>query len=159
VETDDLLVNFSDFSVSAAKLAKVLSAGDTLGFYDLLLSGNDTFNAASGPTTLFGFDGNDTMNGGAATDEFLGDRGDDTLNGNGGNDDLIGGPGADRLTGGKGEDAFTFSAVSDSRPAAFDTIADLTRGDVIVLTDIDADSANGSATNEDFVLVKHFTHA
>ncbi len=70
-----------------------------------------------GANVLWGHAGNDMLHGKAGAD---------TLHGGDGDDRLSGDADADILFGGSGSDVFTFKALSDSRPAAFDTIMDFT---------------------------------
>ncbi|MGZ6016098.1 MAG: M10 family metallopeptidase C-terminal domain-containing protein, partial [Phenylobacterium sp.] len=57
-----------------------------------------------------------------------------------GSDVLSGGGGADVLSGGGGADSFVFKALTDSLPGHADDITDLTNGDIIDLSAIDADT-------------------
>ncbi|MEZ5742979.1 MAG: CAP domain-containing protein [Sphingomonadaceae bacterium] len=102
-------------------------------------TGDDTLTGLAGNDRLFGKSGNDTLLGGADNDRLYGDRGQDTQ------------------TGGTGLDQFFFRDVLDSsNQAAFaDRITDFTQTefDKIVLTDIDADETNGSATDEAFSFI------
>jgi serralysin len=119
-------------------------------------TGNDIINAGGGEDRLFGGDGNDVLNGGA---------GKDVLNGGAGNDTLAGGSGNDVLTGGSGNDVFKFTSVSDS-PASSprDVISDFfgngnLPGDVIDLSDIDANSTIGGNQTFTFIGAAAFTVA
>jgi Ca2+-binding RTX toxin-like protein len=101
------------------------------------LGGNDTLSGGVGNDSLDGGDGNDLLTGGS---------GNDTLSGGSGNDTLIGGQGNDMLTGGAGNDVFKFQSLSDiqSPESPFyysyqDSITDLSTGDKIDLSGIDAD--------------------
>jgi len=92
----------------------------------------------------------DTLRGNGASNTIKGQGGKDTLYGRGGNDVLDGGSGSDKLygqggrdtlIGGSGSDVFVFTALSDSRGAAVDTIKDFRRGsDHIDLRGIDANT-------------------
>lgn len=90
------------------------------------------------------------LSGNAAANTLEGLAGNDQLRGLGGNDVLAGGAGQDSLTGGAGNDVFDFNAVTDSRGAARDVIADFASGtDRIDLSTIDANGAsagNGAFT-------------
>ncbi len=81
---------------------------------------------------------------------------DDNLYGMGGDDVLIGGAGKDRLTGGSGNDTFVFKSLSDSTNAAPDVIRDLSPGDRIDLSAIDANPNN--PTDQAFHLVTALNH-
>jgi VCBS repeat-containing protein len=81
---------------------------------------NDTFSfALSGSVIADGLNGTDTITGGSGIDHLLGGNGADKLTGGGG---------ADQLAGQGGADTFAYLAVSDSTPAAHDTILDFTAG-------------------------------
>ncbi|MBV1689749.1 M10 family metallopeptidase C-terminal domain-containing protein [Novosphingobium sp. G106] len=71
-----------------------------------------------------------------------------------GDDILIGGVGVDRLEGGAGADTFVFSRGDSGRTAqSADEIWDFGAGDRIDLSAIDANSANGAATNDSFTFI------
>ncbi|HEX2552890.1 MAG TPA: calcium-binding protein [Microvirga sp.] len=97
-------------------------------------SGNDTLTGNAGSDFLFGEDGNDTLNGRADADIF--DAGN-------GNDTLIGGSGADNLIGGTGAD--TFKGTVDE--LSYDTIADFSVGDTLIVTDGNLSAFNGQAAS------------
>ena len=98
----------------------------------------DALVGTSEADTLTGLGGDDTLTGWSGNDRLYGGDGADTLRG---------GAGADKLDGGAGDDIFVFAALSDSRVAATDrdTIYDLTPGDRIDLSAIDA---NGTAAGK-----------
>jgi Ca2+-binding RTX toxin-like protein len=85
------------------------------------------------------FDGSAETNGGF---KILSGSGNDTLIGGAGNDLLYGNLGADTLTGGAGNDTFTYTDVSQSAGAAIDKITDFDQGDLIDLSQIDADTTH-----------------
>ena len=101
------------------------------------VTASDLLLGLSGDDTLFGNAGNDTIDGGA------------------GNDLINGGAGVDRLTGGAGADQFAFTYATDAVPGPFlDRITDFAQGsDVVVLSNIDANIANGFAVNEAFSFI------
>ena len=70
-----------------------------------------------------------------------GGNGDDTLYAGNGGDRMIGGFGMDILHGAAGADQFVFSSIRESRTLFPDTITGWTRGDLIDLAAIDADTA------------------
>ncbi|AWJ82346.1 hypothetical protein TSH58p_02115 (plasmid) [Azospirillum sp. TSH58] len=67
-------------------------------------SGNDIYDAPSGPNMLFGQGGNDDILGNTDADYIDGGDGNDTLYGSFGNDSLYGGSGADTLYGNDNND-------------------------------------------------------
>jgi serralysin len=103
--------------------------------------GNDTMDGGSGRDSMRGGNGADLMKGGAGNDLIRGEAGDDKLSGGDGNDHLAGGEGRDSLSGGAGADQFIFRTIADSDAGNPDFIVDFNaaEGDVVVLTEIDAD--------------------
>jgi Ca2+-binding RTX toxin-like protein len=93
-------------------------------------AGNDSITGGSGNDTILGGDGNDTLIGGGGTDSLLGGAGNDSITGGAAAETINGGAGADTLTGGGANDTFVF-AVGDSLSTSYDTITDLTKGDII----------------------------
>lgn len=91
-------------------------------------AGDDTLTGSGGLDRLDGGDGNDTLSGLQENDRLDGGAGDDVL---------IGGTGTDQLIGGAGKDRFVFAA-GDSTVAHPDTILDLTHGDRVDVSRIDA---------------------
>jgi YVTN family beta-propeller protein len=71
-----------------------------------------------------GHGNNEAILGTSKADSLIGGSGNDIIIGNGGNDTLRGGSGADLQTGGSGNVAFSYSAITDSTPASYDTITD-----------------------------------
>jgi Ca2+-binding RTX toxin-like protein len=115
--------------------------------------GNDILNGGLGQDTLDGGAGIDRLFGDAGNDRLAGGSGTDHLSGGSGNDTLTGGSEQDRLIGGSGRDTFNFNAISESRPAKRDSIADFRRNyDKIDLRGIDADQDH-TAGNQDFVFI------
>jgi Ca2+-binding RTX toxin-like protein len=104
---------------------------------------------------LSGVGGDDQLYGNGGSDRLLGGTGDDTLRGGDGADVLVGGRGQDLLVGGAGKNHFLFMSVAESSDIAFDTIADLHKGDVIDLSRIDADASQ--AGDQAFMRVATFT--
>jgi Ca2+-binding RTX toxin-like protein len=94
----------------------------------------------SGRAAVIGSAGNDHIVGNSAANQLQGNAGADTLEGGGGADTLVGGLGADVLTGGAGNDVFQYYKTSESTVAAPDRITDLTVGDKIDLSHIDANT-------------------
>jgi hypothetical protein len=102
---------------------------------------------------IYGSAAANIIDGANGADRIAGFGGNDTLSGDGGNDHIIGGTGGDRLEGGTGADNFIYLALNESgiTKATRDSIADFEAGvDEIVLTLIDANTANGAATNDAF---------
>lgn len=91
---------------------------------------------------------------GSSSNNYVsGEGGNDIVAGEGGNDRVAGGAGRDTVSGGIGFDVFHFQKASESGASANtrDTISDFVRGvDLIDLSPIDANSANGPGTNERF---------
>jgi Ca2+-binding RTX toxin-like protein len=77
---------------------------------------------------IYGSNYNDSLTGSALADTLYGNGGNDTINGGAGNDAIFGGLGADLLTGSTGNDSFNFTAITDSKQGAYDTITDFTIG-------------------------------
>jgi hypothetical protein len=71
---------------------------------------------------------------------IAGGAGFDNLLAGAGNDLLIGGLGGDHLYGGAGNDTFRYRSIAESVSGATDGIADFTLGDIIDLSQIDADT-------------------
>ncbi len=104
-----------------------------------------------------GGDGHDTLIGNNAANVLFGMRGGDSLTGGRGADRLIGGAAADILRGGKGDDIFVFLDVSDSLSTGQDRIMDFKGGDIIDLSQIDADM--GTVGRQAFTQVAAFSSA
>ena len=85
-----------------------------------------------------GTNSDDVITGTSGDDLILGLRGNDRLSGNDGADLIFGGAGQDILSGGAGDDHFVFSSINGSKIAAPDLIQDFQYGDVIDLSQIDA---------------------
>jgi Ca2+-binding RTX toxin-like protein len=101
----------------------------------------------------------DTITGSSAGNNLKGGDGNDKLSGGSGADKLFGERGADDLYGGSGNDKFVFESLSHSTLAASgrDTIYDLTSGDKIDLSLLDANKgASGNQTFE-FIGTKAFS--
>jgi Ca2+-binding RTX toxin-like protein len=121
------------------------------GFNDLLI-GNDAANQISGGK------GMDHLAGQGGADKLLGQAGDDFIEGGGGNDTLVGGANQDDLTGGAGNDVFVFNAVGESAVGGKrDVIQDLSPGDRVNLSAIDADAT--VAGNQVFTFAQGATFA
>jgi VCBS repeat-containing protein len=116
------------------------------------LAGNDFLYGDSGTDWIYGGSGNDRIEGGADTDHLYGGSGTDTIFGNALNDNIYGGLGADSLTGNSGADVFWFTKATDRGDTItdFNTIVANGALDWLNVSGIDANSANGSATNETF---------
>jgi len=130
----------------------------TGGAYADVIAGTDLANVLSGGggnDRLDGRLGEDTLYGGGDDDRLIGGQGKDKLFGGDGNDILDGGAASDILTGGAGADTFLFAYQSDSAPTTPDRIADLSAGDIIDLSRIDANSR--LAGDQGFTLVSAMT--
>ncbi len=105
-------------------------------------SGNDELEGGKGDDTLDGGDGDDELEGGKGNDTLLGGSGNDELEGGKGDDTLDGGAGSDWIEGGKGDD-FIVSGdgvdviVYDAEKGGYDTVADFSAEDYIVIEDGD----------------------
>jgi Ca2+-binding RTX toxin-like protein len=106
-----------------------------VGVFDTYLANNDSQGLAEALLV-----GNDHITGSSQADTLTGLKGRDAIDGSGGNDILIGGAGGDSLTGGAGNDTFLYQATGDSGKKGVDTIMDLSTGDAIDLSAIDADT-------------------
>ncbi len=109
--------------------------------------GPDTYNLASfaaGHLTINGLAGNDVINSGNGNDVIDGGDGDDDINGGAGNDTIQGGAGNDIITGGGGNDTLTGGSGNDTFrvDAGADTITDLATGDILVVSNWAAATAN-----------------
>ncbi|MGH7002959.1 MAG: calcium-binding protein, partial [Alphaproteobacteria bacterium] len=105
--------------------------------------GNDRLKGNEKSNFLKGLGGDDTLIGEKGIDTLIGGGGDDVLEGGEGLDTLVGGGGKDVLTGGGDSmDEFVFTAVSDSKAGADDTldwIKDFDKMDYIHVNYIDFD--------------------
>lgn len=97
----------------------------SLGGFDSLTTGDDTFDGGAGDDTILGQAGNDTITGGDGNDMIEGNTGDDSLSGGLGADFIAGGGDTDTISGGAGNDVLSSDRL--------DTDADWTRGDAEVL--------------------------
>ncbi len=123
------------------------------------LDGADTLNGNGGNDILEGGVGIDKLYGGAQDDTLYGGDENDTLYGEDHNDTLYGGAGSDKLYGGTGRDHFAFTDEDVGLLLMqHDTILDfdVTQGDRIDLSGIDADSAAGG--DQAFTLVTAFSN-
>jgi Ca2+-binding RTX toxin-like protein len=117
-----------DYNYAITSADGNVAAGQRLGV--------DAARLTAGETLLF--------DGSAEQDGFFrmaGGEGGDTLTGGQGNDVIEGGGGADALRGNGGSDTFLYRDAAHSTVAAADTLLDLTLGDLIGLSGIDADAA------------------
>jgi Ca2+-binding RTX toxin-like protein len=117
-------------------------------------SGNDTLNGRSNFDEIFGEAGNDNLLGGTGNDWLDGGTGPDVIRGQSGSDQIWGVEGADILIGGSGNDFFYINSAAHSAAgaanrdviragdgaSAFQAAGNAT-GDLIVLSDIDANTA------------------
>lgn len=150
--TEDVVTENADAGIDTVEVAAAatfnvsLEIDQFLNIENLVLGqGNNNINGTGnnrdnsiignlGNNVLSGLDGNDTIQGIGGTNRLEGGNGDDVLTGGIGVDTLVGGVGADTLTGGTGDDNFTFSGLSTSDLADFDTILDLQSNDTIQLS-------------------------
>lgn len=127
-------------------------------------AGNDLLRGGGANDSLVGGSGNDDVLGGYGNDNLYGDAGADILEGGSGMDDLFGGAGNDTLyggggidwhSGGTGADVFVFESIRDFGKLSDidERITDFRRsqGDLIDLSDIDADVTRGGNQSFDFV--------
>ena len=150
INLDSVAHNFAPFDpmlVLAANSAQQGTVKDIIrNFEKVDGSGfNDNIAGSAAVNRLLGLDGDDTI---------FGYAGNDILFGSSGSDRLVGGAGKDALDGGSGGDVFFFEKTSDSTVTARDFITSFDDGfDVIELSAIDANTKNGSATNDAFVYI------
>lgn len=141
-----------------------------LGTYieNLTLGGGDEINGSGNglgnqmvgngaANILSGRDGNDFLYGNGGNDALYGGNGIDQLSGGTGDDWIEGGAGQDDLTGGADADSFVFRAgdFAGLTAGSCDRVRDFSQAqsDQIRLNAIDANSANGSGTNEAFTFI------
>jgi len=117
----------------------------------------NTLTGNSGVNKLFGLDGNDVISGAGGADKLYGDIGTDTLKGGADNDWIEGGAGRDVLYGNAGADSLVFrdGDFGGATTSTADRIVDFSHadGDRIRLDYVDANRANGAATNERFTFI------
>ena len=155
----DALIDVMDGAGGADSLSG-FGAPDTIGGGD----GADTVRGGAGDDQidggldkdrLRGDADDDRLTGGDANDRLDGGAGTDTLLGGAANDELVGGQGGDVLRGGAGTDLFLYDETAESAGKARDRIADLASGDVVDLSEIDADETTGG--NDAFQIVAMFS--
>ncbi len=95
--------------------------------------GDDYLDGGDGNDELEGGKGDDTLIGGAGHDELEGGKGDDYLDGGLGNDWIEGGKGDDYIVSGDGDDVILY----DAEDGGFDTIADFSASDRLVIEEGD----------------------
>ncbi|WP_237151636.1 M10 family metallopeptidase C-terminal domain-containing protein [Oryzibacter oryziterrae] len=118
------------------------------------------YGRASGPITRVGTSAGDLLPGSAFADSLIGAGGKDTINSGSGDDTLEGDGSADTLTTGSGADTLIYKLVSDSTPAAFDTVTDFSvADDIFNLSAIDANSKVPGNQAFSFIGTNAFTHA
>ena len=149
--TDSVLASVSYKLADNIEKLTLTGSSDSYGY------GNDLANVLTGnvgANRLYGVEGNDTISGGAGDDLLYGGIGTDTLKGGDGNDWVEGGADRDVLYGNAGADTFAFrdGDFGGATTSTADRIADFSQadGDRIRLSYVDANSANGNATNEAF---------
>lgn len=127
-------------------LVEIDTDGDSRADYSLVLPAHLTIEETTAGSMIFqvavdqilnGTDTNDSLSGRSGDDILKGRGGDDSLAGGYGDDTLIGGLGADTLTGGAGNDVFKYNSLAELSGYT-DTITDLTWGDKIDLSAVDA---------------------
>jgi Ca2+-binding RTX toxin-like protein len=155
----DALIDVMDGAGGADSLSG-FGAPDTIGGGD----GADTLRGGAGDDQidgglekdrLRGDADDDRLTGGDANDRLDGGSGTDTLLGGAANDELVGGQGGDVLRGGAGADLFLYNETAESVGKARDRIADLASGDLVDLSEIDANETNGG--NDAFQIVAMFS--
>jgi Ca2+-binding RTX toxin-like protein len=116
------------YMINTTQIDQRVSAGETGGDYDAVISGTDSgeqlagssgsdlIQGLAGNDTLFGMTGDDRIEGGNGSDQLYGGNGsgsgsgNDQLIGGAGNDILAGEDGNDELQGGEGDDRYYYSA-------------------------------------------------
>ncbi|MBB5539608.1 calcium-binding protein [Rhizobium giardinii] len=136
----ETLFSLTGLQLSVKSILSVVESGSISEAKKLLTS------ALSGADDMFGGQYSDTLYGFGGNDYLAGGRGDDALSGGSGVDRLQGGLGVDTLFGGTGNDTFVYTSATQSNARlGLDTIRDLTIGDKIDLSGIDASvSATGN---------------
>jgi Ca2+-binding RTX toxin-like protein len=121
------LAGGSVVNVEKATIELLGGTGDTLSYVGT--TSNVTVSlpdqTATGFTSIAGIE---NVTGGNGTNTLTGNSAANVLIGGASNDLISGGGGADTLTGGGGSDTFVYTALGNSRVAAFDTITDFTSG-------------------------------
>lgn len=108
---------------------------------------SSTVSFIEGVDSISGFEGvmgslfDDILVGNAEYNTIYGASGADQIMGGGGNDLIVGGAGGDTLAGGSGNDTFKYMYATDSTVSSSDTIVDLEFGDIIDLSEIDANTS------------------
>ncbi|WP_145675644.1 nidogen-like domain-containing protein, partial [Azospirillum brasilense] len=127
---------FTDLSIYFSESFGLQEAAGLPGVFervpDLTLTGTEA------GETLDGGAGRDTISGGGGNDLLRGLAGNDSLSGGAGDDTLDGGSGFDTLTGGAGNDTFLFGPISNTFGSNSAQITDLSHGDRIDLTGLNA---------------------
>jgi Ca2+-binding RTX toxin-like protein len=116
------VATFEKMHLQVADFDTFVANNDGAGLIEAVLAGNDRVTGSTAGDILTGLDGRDSIDGRA------------------GGDVLIGGAGGDTLTGGDGDDTFVFLSAKDSGKKGVDTITDLSDGDTVDLSAIDADT-------------------
>jgi len=151
----DSVVASTNYLLSA-NVEKLTLTGVT-NFYGY---GNDLANTLTGNSAankLFGLEGNDVISGGGGADKLYGDTGTDTLKGGADKDWIEGGAGRDVMYGNAGADSLVFrdGNFGGATTSTADRIVDFSHadGDRIRLDYVDANRANGAATNDRFAFI------
>ena len=152
----ELIRNVENITLTSVTDTRYARSSDTEFDYDVI---TDDGMAAAGTTlTINGglLQANETMKVDAhfesnATVRIFAGASNDTLTAGALNDTLYGGPGADLLKGNGGNDLFRYDSHSETTAASRDHILDLTAGDRIDLSRIDA--RTGGTTNDAFSFI------
>lgn len=173
-DKDDLILTFGDggtvtvdeqfYSTGWDKLESFAFADQTLTHVQLMAlmldramtPGADVIDGFDVNDIISGAGGDDTLHGVGGNDKLIGGDGDDDLRGGAGIDRLVGQAGADRMEGGTGGDTFEYNAVAESTYALSDRIIDLSAGDFIDLSNIDANT--GISGDQAFSKVAAFSN-
>ncbi|HEX9964158.1 MAG TPA: calcium-binding protein [Allosphingosinicella sp.] len=102
-------------------------------------SGNFTGTGNALDNRIVSWGADDVLGGGDGADELRSGSGSDSLSGGDGDDLLVGGAGADTFTGGAGSDEFEIDYFDSGTGVDADRITDFQSGDLIDLTEWDAD--------------------
>ncbi|MCX7093479.1 MAG: hypothetical protein NTY50_08545 [Methylobacter sp.] len=139
-------VRITESFFSKKTLLEIDTDGDSSADYSLALPAHLAIEETAAGSMIFqvavdqvlnGAGSNDSLSGRSGDDILKGRGGDDSLAGGYGDDTLIGGLGADTLTGGAGNDVFKYNSLAELSGYT-DTITDLTWGDKIDLSAVDA---------------------
>ena len=136
-DTADYSDNAGAYTIDLAQSQQYLGLGEVDTFLSI-----ENVTAGAGNNHVLGTEGANVLKGGGGTD---------TLNGRGGNDVLNGGSGMDYLYGAAGNDVYVFDDGDSGVGSKADRVYTFQRGDILDLSQIDANS--GTAADDAFAFV------